>query len=386
VISQLFARTVLPAPPPVHLMSEVVFGGIVVIAAAVGVLAIYPRRNTKHRLTIIGDVFCDVLASGVSVLPQWGEDSTASNEVVLRAGGSGLNTAVWVDSLGEEIAVRIPRVYGRRDTHFTETIRNCLRTTGIVVIDPITHPEILEDELEQEVEQDRLDWRTGVCLCISGAYDRSFVSYRGGNGKFQYSDFESRALVPYNTTHVHIAGFYNCPGIWGESTVEFISECRKRNGVKTISLNPQFSQNWGGGIHEILPLVDFFICNELEAFGITNERDIIAAAMNLGKSCNCVIVTLGAEGALVMRKCIDLRPVRVLCKDALEGFKVDTVGVGDAFCGGFLHEVIMNDLTPESPGIIDAVMFGCACGTAALTVLGGSTFPGLHTIRQCLID
>ena len=158
--------------------------------------------------------------------------------------------------------------------------------------------------------------------------------------------------------------------------------------MRTISLNPQFSEAWEGDIRLLIGLVDFFVCNQTEALGISAESDLVDAVMTIANKfeCNCVVVTMGAEGALVMRRCLDLRPVRVLCKDSLEHPIVDTVGVGDAFCAGFLHQVITGNLTAESPELIEAVRYGCACGTAACTVTGGSSFPGLRTVRECLID
>jgi sugar/nucleoside kinase (ribokinase family) len=143
--------------------------------------------------------------------------------------------------------------------------------------------------------------------------------------------------------------------------------------------------------------VDFFICNVDEACGITGERDLVNAINKLVDeyACPCAVVTMGSEGALLRQRKttesysqVDPRrePVRVLCKEIIDSPLIDTVGVGDAFCGGFLFEIVNRDLNPYSPDLPEAVRFGCACGSAALTVIGGSTFPGLAQVRECLID
>lgn len=390
--------------------SSTVFAGVGIAFITVGFLAFRDKllshraRRKGTKITVIGDVFCDVLASGVAGLPQWGEDIVVDNLIVLRGGGSGLNTAIWLDSLSKRLQVRIPQVFSvqaKSDPElsaFTQAVWKTVHSSDLRTVPPmvapadLAHPlnrrESYDDSLSREIEYDRLNWRTGVCLCVSGSADRAFVTYRGGNTHFRYSDFAMASLVPLGTQHVHIGGYYNCPGLWGEATIDFINECKKKSGVKTVSLNPQFSQEWQGDIQHVLPLVDFFICNEVEARGIAKENDLTDAILKLSNEfkCNCVIVTLGAEGALVMRRCVELRPIKVPAKDGLEKPLVDTVGAGDAFCAGFLHEVITNNLTPESPSILDAVRFGCACGTAALSVVGGTTFPGHATIRECLID
>ncbi len=393
--------------------SASIFAGVGIAFVSVGLLAFRDKllthrsRRKGAKVTVVGDVFCDVLGSGLSGLPQWGEATVLESAIVLRGGGSGLNTAVWLDSLSRRVLVRIPQVFSVKPLKnedpdvaaFTETVWRSLNSSYVRVVSPLVSPDDLEyprrrresydDSLAREIECERLNWKTGVSMCVSGNSNRAFITFRGGNTLFRYSDFSFSHLVPLGTQHVHIGGYYNCPGLWGQPTVDFINDCRKKSGVKTISLNPQFSSEWGADIERILPLIDFFICNEVEARGIAKENDTNEAILKISNEfkCNCVIVTLGSEGALVMRRCVELRrPVKVPSKEALEKPTVDTVGAGDAFCAGFIHEVITNNLTSQSPNIIDAVRYGCACGTAALSAIGGSTFPGLATIRECLID
>ena len=370
-------------------------------AVTAGVAYLASREDMRHRrqrrkgskVTVIGDMFCDVVANGIDELPKWGTDCPIRNPVRLVSGGSGLNTAIWLHNLSHDIQVTSPQTFSRRNGDpFTDTVQAAANKAGLTVVPPrplgvCSAFADQDDILTCEIDNDRLEWATGTCVCLSGPHDRSFVTFRGGNESFKLTDFPLNRLVPPGTRHVHIGGYYNCPGIWGSEVGDFIRLARK-GGVKTVSLNPQYGKGWGGDIDKVIPLVDFFVCNEVEAKGITNEDDLLDAARVLGTKfeCNCVVVTMGAEGALLFRRCLDLRPIRVLCKDFLETPLTDTIGVGDAFCAGFLHEVITRNLTAESPELIDAVRYGCACGTAACTVTGGSSFPGLNTIRECLID
>lgn len=381
--------------------SGAIFGSLAALTAAIGLISnndrIRHRRKRRRgtRLTVIGDIACDVITDNVDELPKWGEEEYVASPMSMQGGGSGLNTAAWLHYLSSNLHVSIPQTYAsRKNDPFTECINRTIDKAGLYLVPPssaLTHCNStdLSDILTCEVERDRLNWSTGISLCLGGGGKRSFVTFRGGNGQFKLTDFDFDNLIPAGTQHVHFAGFYNCPGLWSEEDMEsFIKACRKQKGVRTVSLNPQFSRNWGGGIEKVISLVDFFICNQTEALGISGEADLVDAVMTLANKfqCNCVVVTLGGEGALIMRRCIDLRPVRVLCKESLEHAIVDTVGVGDAFCAGFLHEVITKNLSAESPDLLEAVRFGCACGTAACTVSGGSNFPGHHTIRECLID
>jgi sugar/nucleoside kinase (ribokinase family) len=377
-----------------------IFGTIALVTAVLGIVSnkerIRHRRKRRRgiKVTVIGDISCDVIADKVESLPSWDDEEYVPTPMSIQGGGSALNTASWLHSLSHNLHVSIPQTFSRRKSDvFTDCIVRTIEKAGLYLVPPTSasvHCESrdLSDRLSCEVERDRLNWDTGTSLCLGSADRRCFVSYRGGNGLFQLTDFEFTSLVPSGTQHIHFAGFYNCPGLWAEGHVEaFIRACRRDRAVRTVSLNPQHSLNWER-IKTVIPLVDFFICNRFEALGISGEPDLLDAVMTLAQKfeCNCVVVTMGADGALLMRRCIDIRPIRVLCKDTLEHPIVDTVGVGDAFCAGFLHEVITKSLSPESNDIIEAVRFGCASGTAACYVSGGTTFPGNHTVRECLID
>jgi sugar/nucleoside kinase (ribokinase family) len=350
------------------------------------------QRKNAAKITVIGDMFCDIVANGMSHLPRWGEDAVLNSDILLQAGGSALNTAIWLNHLSEGVRVTVPRTFSKssRDA-FTQVLEHSIKRADLILVEPNETPmcsfDEQDDQLICEVEQDRMGWGTGKCVCLSGPHDRSFITFRGGNQVFKISDFPMTKLVPTGTRHLHIGGYYNCPGIWGSELVDFINTCR-RVGLNTVSLNPQYASRWGGEIEKVIPLVDFFICNTVEAQGISKKEELVEAARTLSQDlgCKCVIITMAADGALLMRKCIDLRPIRILCKEAPDGPVMDTVGVGDAFSAGFIHEVVTKNLTAESPAILDAVRYACACGTAACTVVGGSAFPGLAVIRECLID
>ena len=44
-----------------------------------------------QRLAIIGDVFCDLTATGMAGLPEWGGDREVVSPIRMLPGGSGLN-------------------------------------------------------------------------------------------------------------------------------------------------------------------------------------------------------------------------------------------------------------------------------------------------------
>ncbi|MGA8939922.1 MAG: PfkB family carbohydrate kinase, partial [Acidobacteriaceae bacterium] len=138
-------------------------------------------------------------------------------------------------------------------------------------------------------------------------------------------------------------------------------------GVVTI-LNPAPAQALSD---EVLGLADFLIPNESEAAlltGLPVESKAQAEAAGrelLRRGARCVIVTLGAQGALVCAE--GSEAVMVEAFDA--GAVVETTGAGDAFCGGFSAAL------GEGRSVLEAARFGCA--TAGISVTRAGTAPSM---------
>ena len=96
-------------------------------------------------------------------------------------------------------------------------------------------------------------------------------------------------------------------------------------GVRTI-INPAPIQFDYG---EIWPFVECVILNAVEALTLAGVHDAVAAGRRLqAKGVGIVIVTLGAEGAVIIGDGINRIP-------APDVTAVDSTGAGDVFCGVF---------------------------------------------------
>src|SRR5580700_1641417 len=149
-------------------------------------------------------------------------------------------------------------------------------------------------------------------------------------------------------------------------TVGFGLELAHSLGVTTI-LNPAPGCELAESIY---PNCDFLTPNESEAEVLTGIRvrsvdDAERAAdALLGRGVGTVVVTLGAQGALVKNR--TLRE-HVAAVDA--GPVLETTGAGDAFNGGFAVALA------EGCAVIDAVRFGCA--VAGISVTRAGTAPSM---------
>jgi ribokinase len=137
-------------------------------------------------------------------------------------------------------------------------------------------------------------------------------------------------------------------------------------GVPTI-LNPAPAQLLPESIYA---LCDYVTPNETEAAGlagepVTNVKEAEAAAeVLLSRGAGAVVVTLGAQGALVRTS-----KITKLVPAIDAGPVVETTGAGDAFNGGFAVALA------EGRDIVEAARFGCA--VAGISVTRHGTAPSM---------
>jgi len=117
---------------------------------------------------------------------------------------------------------------------------------------------------------------------------------------------------------------------------------------------------------ELLSLIDILVVNEHEAAAMaTVAVSTPAEAAEAGhalraRGCGVVIVTLGAEGAVLVSA------DGVIHQRAIPVEVVDTTAAGDAFAGGFAARLA------EGAGLPDALEWAVAAGSLAVTALGAA--------------
>jgi ribokinase len=133
-----------------------------------------------------------------------------------------------------------------------------------------------------------------------------------------------------------------------------------REAAVTTVLNPAPapSPGWDGPID--LGLVDVLVPNETEATSLTGLPAKDAGAALLAAGCETVVVTMGARGAVVVRRS-EPSPWLV---PAFAVSPVDGTAAGDAFCGA-----LAAGLATGEP-MATALRRAAAAGALATTVLG----------------
>ena len=297
-------------------------------------------RMGKKKIVVLGSYVADV-AFRAARLPAWGETLMGSG-FALGPGGKGSNQAVaaaragasvqMISRLGDDAFGRLARETWAADGIDASLVGSCAVATGAAAI--------LIDEARGE---NAIIVVPGACFTLTAAD----VDAAGGA--------------------IRSAGVLLTQLELPLGTVERGLRLARSAGALTI-LNPAPAQALGD---EMLGLVDFLIPNESEAALLTGQPvESVAQAESAARAlrrrgARCVIVTLGARGALVCAEGAEALLVGAFNAGAV----VETTGAGDAFCGGFAAAL------SEGRSALEAVRFGCA--TAGISVTRAGTAPSM---------
>jgi sugar/nucleoside kinase (ribokinase family) len=156
---------------------------------------------------------------------------------------------------------------------------------------------------------------------------RHILTYPGTMFEMVAADLDMAYLA--SSRHFHLSSFFLHKAL--QPDLARICRQLKSEGL-TLSLdtNDDPDDRWGGGLDELLGIVDVFLPNEDEACRITGKPDAESAIEALAKRIPLVAVKRGKLGALVqagMQRWL----LPAACVTPL-----DTIGAGDSFDAGFL--------------------------------------------------
>jgi len=358
---------------------------------------------------VVGDSYVDLLCYLQASLPKQSEDSVLAQPVQTMAGGSTINTATHLSDLvrtnndeckdtRSTIQVAVQTMLNPND-EYGALLQNHCETHGIPIINccPVDQQDIKA---------------TPHCVVVVSEGDRCFMTHRGCSDSFTGYDLKLQDLIDYDgTVTLAIAGLYCTPGFGkDDSLLQAIVQLRTARDERwphhrtIVSLVTQFDvqQKWDGGIDKLAPQLQFLIMNELEANKIVqrargeknndkSSSESVPAEYSLADWMSffsalspdtVFVVTKGAEGAIAFRG----EQVIGEIGPAVAVEAVDPTGAGDAFAAGFLfgvweadHQKTANDNDiraqlpwPDAEAVKHGLVWGCAVGTAAVTVRGAS--------------
>ncbi|KAL7542334.1 hypothetical protein ACHAWF_007154 [Thalassiosira exigua] len=379
-------------------------------------------------INIIGDAFADVYCYLEGNMPEHGGDARLSQPMHTVPGGSGLNTATHLSSLLRNFwasdAADGPRTfdvclqttinendsYGRLIASHSKAPGHGFRLINRRVSNV---PSCYFGTDESVLQLQKGDKSTGHCAVIVSEGDRSFMTHLGVMEDFRGSQIltnflrEDAGSAPIHH-HVHVAGYYNIAGFWDGALASKLAEMRDLQGEYsqrvTISLVPQHdaTNEWKGGLIDVLQYIDFLILSEAEARCVTrhmcckesaDDTEVLFiqhVAEFFRNARACIIMTRGSKGALAFR---DGKVIHEQKTSRELEYPLDPTGAGDAFAAGFLHGYLSRHLECEVKGDdcldIDALRVGmqwaCAVGTCNVAIQGASV-PSTNASIQTTLD
>jgi sugar/nucleoside kinase (ribokinase family) len=198
---------------------------------------------------------------------------------------------------------------------------------------------------------------TGLTVILHHEAWRNILTYAGTIAELTWDDLDLEYLA--DSRHFHLSSYYLQRSL--RPRVAELFQYMKSKGL-TISLdtNDDPDDQWEGGLQDVLRYVDVFLPNEREACKAAGTDDLEAAIRKLSEWVPLVVVKLGPKGSMAQRG------NERFTSASTEVVPVDTVGAGDSFDAGFLHEFV------RGADLVKCLGSGNRAGALSTTRPGGT--------------
>ena len=172
---------------------------------------------------------------------------------------------------------------------------------------------------------------TGLTVILHHDAWRNILTYAGTISELAWEDLDLDYLA--DARHFHLSSYYLQRALLPRVS-ELFQQLKARGLTISLDTNDDPDDRWEGGLGEVLQHVDVFLPNEREACKAAGMDDLEAAIQKLSQLVPLVVVKLGRNGALAQRG------TERFVSPSRSVKTVDTIGAGDSFDAGFLHEFV----------------------------------------------
>jgi sugar/nucleoside kinase (ribokinase family) len=293
---------------------------------------------TELDLLVVGDCNPDLVLRGGAVEPAFGQIERVVEDAELTIGGSGAIAACGAARLGLRTALASlvgADPFGR--FMLGALGERAVDTSGVVV---------------------RPEARTGVSVVLVRGSDRAILTALGTISDLT-AELVDRQLLRA-ARHVHVSSYFLHHGL-RPGLAGLLQEARSAGASTSLDPNWDPSEEWDGGLLDLLAETTILFVNAEEARRIAGVAEVEAAARALSRDDSVlVVVKLGAEGALAVDRGRVVRSAPVTVEE------VDSVGAGDSFDAGFLAGHLAGRPAEESLRLANA------CGALSMRAAGGT--------------
>jgi sugar/nucleoside kinase (ribokinase family) len=188
--------------------------------------------------------------------------------------------------------------------------------------------------------------------------ERSFIHAKGANTEFAASHIPLADLAAAGVCYLHVGYALLLPALDGGPMAAVLREARGLGMTTSLDMTWDPTGRWMQAIGPLLPHVDIFCPNDVEATALTGCADPTDAALALIEAGvqRLAIVTRGAEGVTAA-----WADGRTRSFPASPAEIVDSTGAGDCFYGGLLAGLARG--ADED----DAIAFGIRAASDAIS-------------------
>jgi sugar/nucleoside kinase (ribokinase family) len=198
---------------------------------------------------------------------------------------------------------------------------------------------------------------TGLTVILHHQQWRNILTYSGTIAELTWDDLDLEYLG--DSRHFHFSSYYLQRGL-RPRVAELFQRMKSKGLTISLDTNDDPDDRWEGGLHSLLPHVDVFLPNEREACKAAGTDDLETAVRKLSEIVPVLVVKLGRKGALAQKE------GERFTAAAKEIIPVDSVGAGDSFDAGFLHEYV------RGSDLVRCLESGNAAGALSTTRSGGT--------------
>ena len=214
---------------------------------------------------------------------------------------------------------------------------------------------------EAEVNVARVKrWRgkqTGLTAILPQPEKRYILTYPGVMAEMRFEDLDLESIL--GARHLHLSSYFLQKAL--RPRVPDLFRFAKEAGLTTsLDTNDDPADRWGHDVLEVLPWVDVLLPNEREACRLAGKEDSRAALDFLAENVPLVVMKCGEKGVVARRG------KELFQAQAPHVTVVDTIGAGDSFDAGFLHQFV------RGARIEECLRFGNLAGALSTTRSGGT--------------
>jgi sugar/nucleoside kinase (ribokinase family) len=286
-----------------------------------------------------GILVADIFVPPMVRLPRAGE-LLLSEDFLVQPGGCAANTAVSLAKLGVSVSVA-----GKVGSDvFGDAVDHDLRARGV-------RTEALRRSSSYGTS------KTVILPVLEE--DRRYIHTIGANADFTPDDIDVSLAAEAQV--FALGGYFVLPAFNAQRAAALLASLKQR-GVRTVldvvvpaSDHPPTLDD----LRPVLPYVDVFTPNSVEAAMLTGETDPASQArLFLEAGCAVAVITAGSEGALLMSASETLEMPAVPVE------AVDMSGAGDAFVSGLIVGML------DRWSLEETLRFAGLIGALACTRLG----------------